>query len=90
MPTTRHGTLVADTVTTETLDGDYAHAAVFNRDTSADIWVRLDKQADPAVEADDSYVVPAGMRRVFEVTTAGATEVRLLSTGTPKYELEAS
>ena len=44
---------------------------------------------DPAVAGTGSYVVPAavGSRVELDVTTAGATQVRLISSGTPSVSI---
>ena len=87
-----HGTLVADTVATETLDADYDEVWVLNRGTTPgddDIWVRTDGE-DPDVDTDGSYFVPPGTQRPVPVHVAGTTVVTLYcEAGTPKYEVSA-
>ena len=85
MPRSKHGALVAATVTTVTLDADYDSVEILNRGAS-DLWVRLDK-TDPVIGADDNYVCVPGGFVVLPVPTAGNTEVRLISAGTPAYSV---
>ena len=86
MPRSKHGTLVAATVTTVTLDRDYDSVEILNRGTTSDLWVRVDK-TDPVVAADDTYVCVPGGFIVLGVPTAGLTVVKLISAGTPPYSV---
>ena len=74
----RHSTInhAGQTPTSVTLSADVSQVAVLNRHATANVWVRVDG-TDPEVDGDDTYVVPPGSRRVLEVTTAGATVVKL-------------
>lgn len=85
MPRSKHGTLVAATVTTVTLDKDYDSVEVLNRGT-VDLWLRVDG-VDPVVAADDTYVCVGGGFVILPVPTAGSTDVKLISTGTPAYSV---
>ena len=86
MPRSKHGALVAATVTTVTLDADYDSAEILNRGTTDDLWIRLDK-VDPVIGAEDNYVCVPGGFVILPVPTAGNTEVRLISAGTPAYSV---
>jgi len=82
------GTLVAATVARVDISTWMYGIWLQNRDTTADIWVRLDG-VDPAAEADDSFLVRAGDARNF-ATGNGVVTVRLISAGTPSYALSGS
>lgn len=85
MPDSKHVTLAAGTVTTVTLDPIYvSQVEVMNRG-DAEVWVRLDG-TNPAVEAEDSVVVPAKSFLVLPVSGSPVT-VKLISTGTPKVSV---
>lgn len=85
MPDSKHVTLVAGTVTTVTLDPIYiSQVEVMNRG-DVEVWVRLDG-TNPAVEAEDSVVVPAKSFLTLPVSGSPVT-VKLISTGTPKVSV---
>lgn len=92
----KSGTLVADTVATVTINGDFDELTVVNRDGAAELWFVYDWNAtpsDPTVAGDDAISVPT----VGSVTErfgslSGATTsvvVKLISSGTPTYSVEA-
>ena len=85
MPDSKHVTLAANVAQTVTLDNMYySKVEVVNRgDTEA--WVRTDG-TNPAVEGEDSIVVPA---RSFIVLPApdGTIGVRLLSSAAVKISV---
>lgn len=84
MPRIKHGTLVAATVATVTLDRDYDIVEVLNRGDD-EIFFRVDK-TNPAVDGDDAYVVVSGQWVQVSVPgSAGSTNIRLISAGTPEY-----
>lgn len=87
------GTLVASTVDTVTFTAYYAGVSITNRDASAEIFVRADG-VNPTVEGDDCYIVPPGKTvtvynglPVADQSTGvnAGTNVRLISSGTPKF-----
>lgn len=69
---------------------DVGSVAVLNRSTNgADVFVRVDG-TNPAVDADDSFTVPAGFRRRIPVESNGNTVVRYIATvAGVKIEIEA-
>lgn len=82
-----HGTLTADEVTTVTLtDLEYDQLEVMNVDGAAAIYFRVDGE-DPEVDGDDCEVVPATISVLRVPTPAVDNEVRLISSGTPKYSV---
>lgn len=88
MPTARHGTLVASTVTTVTLPSNVTQLEVLNRSGSAEIYFTVDGSTSPTVGGNDCYVLPAsiGATIVSSQDTAN-TVVRLISSGTPTYSV---
>lgn len=82
-----HATLVADTVKTITLDGDYQSLEVVNVDGAAIVYFTVNQDDDPEVEGDGTIVLPAaiaGFEMHGEVAGSGSTVVKLISAGTPK------
>lgn len=86
-----HGTTVANTVATKTLDGDYFRSVVvINRDGAGELFVRTDG-TNPVVGADESYCVPAGVGATVEIPVGGPTSgtaprtVKLISTAAVKF-----
>lgn len=69
---------IGTSATTVTLDSDVSEVAVFNRHASALVAVRTDG-TQAALNTDGNYHVPAGVRRVIPVTTAGVSVVKLIS-----------
>lgn len=86
-----HGTLSASTVdTVDLVDGAYP-VLVTNRGI-ADIYVRFDG-TDPTVGGDNTFIVPAGVTKQFQVTAPlGAADrtCKLISSSTPAYSVEIS
>ncbi len=87
MASSAHGTLVADEVTTVTIETDHRGFAVVNRSLEGEIWVRFDGE-DPEEEGDDSYVC-LGVRH-FPGVKGAALEISLLSTAALKFSVEAA
>jgi hypothetical protein len=82
-----HGTLVADTVTTVTLDHNYNRVEVLNRDGAAEIYFTVDAGA-PTVEGDGCYSLPAAIGGLEKKSPGGrATVVKMISSGTPTYSV---
>lgn len=84
-----HVTLVANTVTTVTLDGGYyGQVEVLNVDGMAAIYFTVDG-ADPTIEGNGCNVLPAAIGgltvRVADVD--GSFVVKLISAGTPKVSV---
>lgn len=84
----QHGTLVASTVATVTLVGDYTRVEVLNRSGTAEIFFTVDDTA-PTVAGSGTYILPAiaGASLVTPSPSAAATIVRLISSGTPTYSV---
>jgi hypothetical protein len=82
-------TLAPDTVHIETVPDDYDTVAVFHRNnTTEDVFVTVN-DVDPVADDDDVYCVPAGSRRpIPRPSQTGASDVRLLSDGAVKVEIE--
>ena len=81
-------TLAASTVDTVTLDFDAPVVEVVNRDGAAEVWYTLDGST-PTVAGKNCYYLPAAQavdRR--EPPTAGATVVKLISSGTPAVRVQ--
>ena len=84
-----HATLVAATVYTVTLDGDYPKVEVLNRDGTAEIYFTVDGST-PTVGGAGTFVLPATIGTIeVPVRTSGATVVKLISAGTPKFSVTA-
>lgn len=79
----KHGTLTPNTVATVTVGVDADYVEVVNRGEQ-DIYFRIDG-TNPAVDGDDSEIVPAGT--AFEIPRRGAgnASVKLVSTGAAAY-----
>lgn len=85
----RHGTLVADVVTTVTFTEDHERVEVLNRNGVAAVYFRFDG-VDPTVAGNDCLVAPAAIGGVLhEVESGGATEVRLISSGAVDFSVTA-
>jgi hypothetical protein len=87
----KHGTLVATVVTTVVLDGDFAYVEIINVDGLGPIYYTIDG-ATPTVAGDDVDVLPGAVASSGPVaapgidkTTTPHTNVRLISSATPKY-----
>lgn len=79
----QHVVLVADEVTTVTLDQDYYEVEVAVIANPATLWFRVDGQV-PVAMGDGTHVLPAALSFVtLRPGTSGPTAVKLLSTGTP-------
>lgn len=89
MARTKHITTVANTVATVDFTYDSGQVAIFNYEGDETVYVRADG-IDPLVAGDDSFAVPAGARRVIDVTTDGPTDVRVISAGINQVEVEAA
>jgi hypothetical protein len=79
--------LAAATADKVTFGGDVDQVEVFGDGTAA-IYFTVDKTV-PVVEGAHTYELPNGLpsSRVVSVPTAGDTEVRLISAGTPHYSV---
>ena len=83
------GTLVADTVATESFTQRCADFVVVHMVSGSDpIYFTLDGST-PSVEGANCLVVFAGTpSRSVQIPTADAQEVKLISAGTPDYTVE--
>lgn len=80
----RYATLVADTVTTITLDGDYRTVEVMSVDGAAAVYFTVDSTTNPTVGGSGCWSLPsAASAREIESRASGATVVKLISSGTP-------
>ncbi len=88
----RHGTLVANSVTTVSVpDLGFGSIEILNRDTTAEIYFLFNKTGvttDPTVGGNDCEVVVA-LSALTVDAPQGAFTVKLLSAGTPKYSVRA-
>lgn len=91
----RHGTLVADTVTTVTLDSkNYGSVEVTNRSGDSEIYFialsAADANDNPSVEGDDCEVLPAAVGAlVVNAPNPAPVTIKLISDGTPAYSIRA-
>lgn len=87
MPDSRHITLVANTVSTVTLDSDYDWVEVINRDGAGEVYFTLDGST-PTVAGNGTLVLPAAISGVeMEYNRTTAAVVKLISSGTPKVSV---
>lgn len=85
-----HVTLVANTVTTVTLDSDYATVEVLNVDGAASVYFTTNG-ATPTVEGAGCNVLPAAIGALdLNTGTRGTVTVKLISTGTPKISVRGT
>ena len=79
--------LTANTVATFNLDADYDRVEVLNADGADEVFFRTDK-VNPAVNGAGSHYIPAAVGSlVVSAPGAGATQVRVVSAGTPKVSV---
>lgn len=84
----RHGTLVATTVTTQTLDSN-AQTIIVRAHGAGYLNVTFDGST-PTVDGDNTARVDAGGVLHYSSTSSNATEsVKMISAGTPGYSVEA-
>jgi hypothetical protein len=82
-----HATLSAGVALPVVFEQDYDRIEVVNVDGTAAVYFRVG-QTNPGVAAEGSHVLPAAIGSVeLDVTTSGPTEVRLISSGTPKVSV---
>lgn len=86
MARSKHGQLVAATVTTLAIDAYMIQITVTNRSQTGEIYFTVDGTT-PVVGADGTYLC-LGSRVVSPPSVPSATTVKLLSTGTPLYTVE--
>lgn len=88
-----HGTLVAATVATKTLDGPIAKIAVVNLTGGSDPIFFTISGTDPTDGGAETYSVAAAAsayRKVdVDVRSGSQVAVKLISAGTPEYTVEA-
>jgi hypothetical protein len=85
----KHATLVAATMDTVTLDGDYKQVEVVARDAVSEIYFTVDGP-NPTVLGDNTHVLPQAIGRVTVPASAAPgtpTIVKLISAGVPKYSV---
>lgn len=88
MAVRKHGTLVAATVATVTVDGGFEFIEVVNHGTGT-IYFTVDGTT-PASQADETLVALQGERvKAENVDRAGTVDVKLISAGTPSYSVIA-
>jgi hypothetical protein len=83
----KHATLVGATVDTITLSGGIVNVLVTNRG-STDIYSTFDGTA-PTVGGDDSYIILANTSKRVSFGTDQRSVVKLISSSTPAYSVEA-
>lgn len=87
-----HGTLTASTVDKVDMVVGYKSVRIHNRGAT-EIFVSTDAANDPTVAGAEFDVVPINGSALIAVIhqltigSAGATEVRLISSGTPAYSI---
>lgn len=82
-------TLTPDTPTPVSVDEDYDFAAVFHTGNTTEAVYATVNDVDPVADADNVYMIPAGARRtIARPGQTGPADVRLLSTGAVKVEVE--
>jgi hypothetical protein len=90
-----HETLAASTVDTVNLAGATGQVGltVVNRSGTAEIYFTVATGAvgptAPTVGGNDTYVVPASIASLTLPGITGAVIVKLISSGTPNYSVEA-
>lgn len=88
MSVTRTRTLTAGAVTRLVVPpGGWNAVAVYNLAGPADVLVTING-VDPVANADNVYTVPIGGRRRIYWSQVTGSDVRLLSTGATKVEVE--
>jgi len=80
-------TLVANAPTVVALGTETDSVAVYNRSTVDNVYVTLGATG-PVPDADGVYFVPPGARRQIYRGRSTGHEVRVVSSGTPKIEVE--
>lgn len=80
-------TLVANAPTVVALGTETDSVAVYNRSTVDNVYVTL-ANTNPVADADGVYFVPPGARRQIYRGKLTGSEVRVISSGTPKIEVE--
>lgn len=88
MASTKHITLVANTVATVNLTTNAGTIEVVNRDGVAEVYFTTDGST-PTIAGDDTYMLVAAVGSVtVPDDTSGATSVvKLISAGTPKVSV---
>lgn len=81
-----HVTLVANTVTTVTLDGNYSTIEVLNVDGAAPIYFTVDGTT-PTVEGNGCNVLPAAICGLTVWAGSNVDVIKLISAGTPKVSI---
>lgn len=81
-----HVTLTANTVTTVTLDQDFANIEVLNVDGAAAIYFTVDGTT-PAIEGNGTNVLPAAIGGLTVWSGSQIDTVKLISAGTPKASI---
>lgn len=83
-------TLVADTEDIVNFPVDLDQVRVMNIDGAESLYFTV-TGVEPTVGGAHTYWLPAvaGATRTVDVPTAAATQVRLISAGTPTYSVEA-
>lgn len=82
-------TLVADTVSTQTLDGDYNRVEVLSVDGASAVYFTIGG-ATPTVGGASCFVLPAAIGALeVDLTTdaSSAAVIKLISSGTPKVSV---
>lgn len=86
MSKTVHSTLVANVVTTVTIDPSLGQITVTNRARTGEIYITLDGTT-PAPGTDGTFVV-LGERLFIQPSPGTATAVKLLATSALAYSVE--
>lgn len=86
MADSEHITLVANTVSTVTLDADYRTVEVVNVNGAAAVYFKVNGGTAPTVKGSGTVVLPAAIGSIelrADAVDPGTTVVTLISAGTP-------
>lgn len=84
----KHATLGAATVDTINFTTRHYVVTITNLTAATVIYGTL-SGADPTVGGDDTFVVLPGAPRELDFIGGGISQVKLISSGTPEYNVEA-
>ena len=88
MAFSRHGTLVADTVTTITLGDSNTNVEVLNRSSEGTIYATANGTA-PTVAGENTFVIPAGHALIIPDSEVSSNTVKLISSTADAYSVTA-
>lgn len=83
----RTSTLTANTPMALSMAGEWNDTAVFNRSAADYVYATING-VNPVADANDVYAIPPGARRQLRYGNRTGNEVRLISPGAAKVEVE--